>query len=505
MTNAQSQASEVKKPQGQEGEVWCRKNDVGPRIRITTGANFKRFCKRLLKNEYSVEVLKYVKTFSLAVPYTLSPQTIQPDFNNVETWVTSVDTDTLMAWFLLVVVTKQMTALTLIEILALPSPTDCPGIPIVPALLSHFPHVTSHISFANGLVDTSKTKNAVPMAALPSRTLDRIKILKVHSKSSADLHDVQTMCGPCLPKAIERFDLVVDNSSNAVIEASTLHRLFSRCENLQSLSIKWGRISNPDGIQWVPDTVTHLQVYQYHHIRALDDVKSVPIRLNNVTAFKVYSPHGNVFTSFYLPNLQRLAIHGPVDNEVPLVAAVSQTLSQSPQLAQLKCRMLKVRSVARILRSCPHENLRSLIIQPGSSTFSAATAFADYCALARACGSAPNLQYVLVNIPMCVNRQKTEEFMALLLEHAPRLTHLYVEHLTLVSPFNPEATDNTWLEKLPPAVTYVNDTHSPIRLDPRHCTYVINLEKLRQRIQKQHSASAACPTTAPATTVGVVV
>lgn len=428
-------------------------------------SNIHKLCEGVLRQDYA-NVFSWVKVLTLNAPYYNTSELEDVELTSPAD-LRGVDGQTLIHWYLNHVVTKKFLNLQLIEAIvdinekvSTKPVTQYP--PLLTNLLTTFPQVETNIS-------VHLEKNWAPNP-IQKMTFDNLKVLRI---SCDGLDDVRRFCGRFLPRSIERFDLV-DYSE---IDASALREFFSRTDKLRSVSLKWGNVSNPQSIDWIPKTVTNLQMCQFDDSRPVQN----PVDALNVTYFKSYTRLGQVFQALRFPNLERLSVQGPVDNEAPLVNAVAEAFQSSPYIRQLKCRRLRVDFVAQLLANpSVSGRVKSLVVQPNHSVDN----YRQFCQLARACS---NIDFLVVNmdmiskwnIPMCIKK---------FLRFCPNLTSLYIEH-PYVTP-DRKAGEHKWLQKINQEFVY--DDYSKIRVDPRWA-YRIDIDEFK-KVHDINDIAAFSPT-----------
>lgn len=299
------------------------------------------------------------------------------------------------------------------------------------------------------------TNSAIPIMPM---AFDNLRVLKITCEG---LDEVRGICGPYLSPTVEKFDLV----DYRELDALSLQRFFSKCDRLQSISIKWGGINNPEGIDWVPKSVKKLQLCNYHDNQ--NNVSIRPIQAANVTCFKSYTRMGQVFKSFRFPKLERLLVQGPVDDEGPLVSSISTAFETSPYIHQLKCRRLRPNFVAKVLQDCisaDRNTVRSLVVQPGAS----GCTVEELWDLATVCSE-------IENIVLGVGNLSADELIACIQRFillCPNLKTLFIEHAFLYN-----TQQYSWLS--PVTTEHVYDDYSQIKVDKRW-TFAIDLDQFKQ-------------------------
>lgn len=429
--------------------------------------NIKKLCESLLREDY-LHIFSWVKVLTLNAPYYNTSEQEDVVINSA-TDLKGVKGQTLIHWFLNNIVTQKFNNLQLIEAIVdindkvssweqhqlqqdggvsqQQHTSQYP--PILTNLLTTFPQVETNIS-------VHLEKNWAPNP-IQKMTFDNLKVLRIVCDG---LEDVRRFCGRFLPRSIERFDLVDYNE----IDAVALRDFFSKCDRLRSVSLKWGNVSNPNSIDWLPKSVTNLQMCQF------DDSHPVknPVNALNVTYFKSYTRLGQVFQALRFPNLERLSVQGPVDDETPLVKAVGEAFQTSPYIRQLKCRRLKADFVAQLLDNpVVQQRVKSLVVQPNHSVAN----YKEFCQLAKAC---TNLDFLFVNMGM-VSKWNLLMCIKKFLKYSPNLSCMYIEH-AFITP-DRSSKDHKWLQKLNQEFIY--DDYSKIRVDPRWA-YRIDINEFKK-------------------------
>lgn len=393
-------------------------------VRTNVDKNLNKFIKAVLRGDFDL-AYEWVKVLTIKIPFALNETA--PAENITVDQVDSLSKHQLIA-FMVDKIIPMFYNLRLIEASV---DMNTGAYPIVPKLMDK--NVETNVKF-----DFLKSKIA---ADIPSMNFNNIKLLRMNCNYQSV--DMNSFIGCYLPSTVERFDLVNYDQ----VDALRLQTFFSKADSLQSVALKWGNgVYNPTSVDWLPNSVTDLQMNHCEEPAYTNTIDAL-----NVTSFKSYSKLGQVFRSIRFPNLQQLAVSGPVDDEQPLVQEVAKACDNSPMIEQLKCRRLRVDFVASLMKRTDL-GIKSLIVQPGKRT--RPIDFAEYCRLATQLTD--DLNTLVINLRY-LSQSEVVRFLRKVFIFCPSIKNVFIEHLIL------EPTE--WLKKV--SSEYIFDEYSRIRVD--HC------------------------------------